>query len=457
MKTKYITRRSTFVAVAILSCVCLTASAQDYRVLHHFTGNANDGAAPDGGLIQSGSTFYGMTYGGGSSGNGVIFEINTDGTGFQLLHSFAGGANDGAGPLGSLIQSGPIFYGMTYGGGSGGNGTVFQLNTNGSGFSVMHQFAVSEGMWSYGDSLIQSGINLYGTCTAGGSAYSWSGNGTVFSISTNDNSCRVLHTFTGAPSDGRSPYASLIQSGATLYGTTSGGGSSGHGTVFQIDTNGTPYRILHNFTGGSNDGSTPYMNKLILSGPTLYGATYAGGSNNHGTVFQLNTNGTFSLLHSFSVSDGQNPDGGLILSGSTLYGMTSYGGIGGTGGDYTGNGVIYQINTNGSGFQLLHRFTGSDGQNPSGSLLLSGSTLYGMTEQGGSHSQGVIFALDLFPKLTVALNDTNLNLSWSTNYPDFTLESTGDLTGGWTSVPGVTGYSATLPVSADSQFFRLRK
>jgi uncharacterized repeat protein (TIGR03803 family) len=92
-----------------------------------------------------------------------------------------------------------------------------------------------------------------------------------------------------------------------------------------------------------------------------------------------------------------------------------------------------------------------------GSPLLVDSTLYGMTFEGGSNNLGVIFALDLLPKLAISLNGTNVNLSWSTNYPDFTLESVGQLIGSWTPVPGVTGYSATLPVNAGTnQFFRLR-
>ncbi|MGA2178271.1 MAG: hypothetical protein ABSH15_01620 [Verrucomicrobiota bacterium] len=62
-----------------------------------------------------------------------------------------------------------------------------------------------------------------------------------------------------------------------------------------------------------------------------------------------------------------------------------------------------------------------------------------------------------FPQVTISLNNTNVNLSWSTNLPNFTLESVARLGDTWTTVPGVTGYSATLPVSADSQFFRLRR
>jgi len=66
-------------------------------------------------------------------------------------------------------------------------------------------------------------------------------------------------------------------------------------------------------------------------------------------------------------------------------------------------------------------------------------------------------ALDLYPILAVSLNDTHLTLSWSTNFPDCALESVPQLGGTWTPVAGITGYSITLPVTADRQFFRLRQ
>jgi uncharacterized repeat protein (TIGR03803 family) len=59
------------------------------------------------------------------------------------------------------------------------------------------------------------------------------------------------------------------------------------------------------------------------------------------------------------------------------------------------NGVVFQIRTDGTGFQVLHRFAGSDGGKPVGSLILFGATLYGMTMNGGNHGNGVVFALDL--------------------------------------------------------------
>jgi uncharacterized repeat protein (TIGR03803 family) len=127
-------------------------------------------------------------------------------------------------------------------------------------------------------------------------------------------------------SDGANPYAGLILSGNTLYGTTSFGGNSGNGIVFAVNTDGTGFTNLYNFTGG-NDGANPYAG-LILSGNTLYGTTDGGGSSDDGTVFAVNTDGTgFTNLYTFiGGNDGAAPAAGLILSGNTLYGTAYYGG-----------------------------------------------------------------------------------------------------------------------------------
>lgn len=133
--------------------------------------------------------------------------------------------------------------------------------------------------------------------------------------------------------DGAIPYAGLVLSGYTLYGTAFGGGSSGYGTVFAVHTDGTSFTNLHSFTGGS-DGANPYAG-LILSSNILYGTAYHGGSSGYGTVFAINTDGTsFTNLHIFTArsgpnltnSDGANPRAGLILSGGTLYGVANWGG-----------------------------------------------------------------------------------------------------------------------------------
>ena len=438
-------------------------TAQIFTPLYSFA-NGNDGANPYGdpyALVLSGNTLYGTATFGGSSGNGTVFAINTNRTGFTNLHSFkatnrtTGINSDGAEPNG-LILSGNTLYGTATFGGSSGNGTVFAVNTNGTGFTNLHSFTATDpttGINSDGANpvvgLILSGNTLYGTATFGGS----SSNGTVFAVNTNDTGFTNLHSFAalsapppdGTNSDGAQPYAGLILSGNTLYGAATYGGSSGNGTVFAVNTNGTGFTNLYSFTAldvtetTNRDGA--YPNGLILSGNTLYGTANSGGRSGSGTVFAVNTNGTgFTNLHSFPATDpttGTNSDGaypivGLILSGNTLYGTAPYGGS-------SGNGTVFAVNTNGTGFTNLHSFTAtnsstginSDGANPQAGLLLSGNTLYGTAYNGGSSGYGTVFSLLLppvsAPELTITSSGANVILTWPTNACGCNLQSTASL------------------------------
>src|SRR5712671_5671321 len=94
-------------ALALLAMGTLPLFAQTFTTLHSFTGS--DGVSSYAGLILSGNTLYGTTYGGGSSGKGTVFAVNTNGTGFTTLHSFIG--SDGANPQAGLILSGNTLYG----------------------------------------------------------------------------------------------------------------------------------------------------------------------------------------------------------------------------------------------------------------------------------------------------------------------------------------------------------
>ena len=84
----------------------------------------------------------------------------------------------------------------------------------------------------------------------------------------------------------------------TLYGTTAYGGSSGLGTVYSIDLDGTE-KVLYSFAGGS-DGDHPSADLIEVNG-TLYGTTVYGGTSNHGTVFSKSTPAApRKVLHSFA-------------------------------------------------------------------------------------------------------------------------------------------------------------
>ena len=104
-----------------------------------------------------------MTLGAGTGASGTIFKINIDGTGYQVLHSFGTVPNDGYSPYGSLTLSGSTLYGMTEAGGANGKGTIFQINADGTGYQVLYSFGsvASDGCYPYG-SLTLSGTTLYG-------------------------------------------------------------------------------------------------------------------------------------------------------------------------------------------------------------------------------------------------------------------------------------------------------
>ena len=100
------------------------------------------------------------------------------------------------------------------------------------------------------------------------------------------------------------------------------------------------------------------------------------------------------------------------------------------------NGSVFAVNTNGSGFTSLYSFTAysglgsqnNDGASPEAELILSGSTLYGTTDEGGDGYHGTTFSLGLpQPQLTINSSGTNIILTWPTNATDFILESTTNL------------------------------
>ncbi len=384
-----------------------------FTKLHAFAGS--DGADPGAGLILSGNTLYGVTYWGGVTnifngkmGIGTVFAVNTNGNGFTNLYSFrAGNTNssgvlytnsDGANPYADLVLSGNTLYGTASDGGSSGNGTVFAINTDGTGFTVLHTFTAlnnstnSDGADPHAG-LILSGNTLYGTALGGGR----SGNGTVFAINTDGTDFTNLYSFSarsgsyGTNSDGALPEAGLILSGNTLYGTASDGGSSGSGTVFAINTNGTDFTSLYSFTGGS-DGANPSAD-LILSGDILYGTASEGGTNGYGTVFSL-TLGSVSVPLVVETTSLPNGTNGTSYSqtltasgGQTPYSWTSISGALPPGLSLATNGVISGTPTSNGTFDFIVQVTDANSSTATQALTLVTSPSPNLLVNGGFESE----------------------------------------------------------------------
>jgi uncharacterized repeat protein (TIGR03803 family) len=257
-------------------------------------GTNRDGASPLGGLILTGDTLYGTAYLGGTNGNGTVFRVNTDGSGFLTLHHFSAGANNASGvftngdgvlPYGGVTLSGSTLYGTTQEGGRFGYGTVFAIQTNGTGFTNLYQFTDGTDGGQPQDSLILSGGTLYGTAI-----------GAVFKVNTNGTGFASLY-------NGDDFSAGLILSGdgGTLYGTARVGGAADGGAIFAVGTNLTGFTNLYSFTatagtagfnfnGTNSDGDFPFGG-LLLAGNLLYGTASGGGLNGDGTVYSYSLPG----------------------------------------------------------------------------------------------------------------------------------------------------------------------
>jgi uncharacterized repeat protein (TIGR03803 family) len=449
------------------------SAAQTLAALRSFTGGA-DGATPSYALAQAGDVLFGTCGYGGGNGNGTLFSINTNGSGFKPLHEFSGvdnnGANtDGANPFYGVILANGSLYGAAVNGGSEGLGTVYTIGTNGTGFKVLYSFTGHEDQGNPNEKLILLGNTLYGATFLNGSY------GTIFAVNTDGTGYRTLHTFSGG-ADGSDPKLGFLLSSNVIYGSTGGVNSpSSSGTIFSINTDGTGFKTLYSFKGGA-DGSNP--SAVILSGTTLYGTAYGGGANFAGTIFSLGSNGAgFKVLHTFSAqsggsltnSDGADPVPALLLSGGVLYGTASAGGP-------FGNGTVYSLSTNGASFTTLHAFTAlngrlanGDGASPFAGLTLSGNTLYGAAQYGGSSGDGTLFALALPlppapPALSVSLSGSMLVLTWPTNATGFALQFATNLappvfwSGVGPSPVVVNGLNTvTNSSSGGAQFYRLRQ
>ena len=377
-------------------------SASTETVLYHFTGGI-DGGTPYAGLVfdQAGN-LYGTTKSGGMYGHGTVYELTpSEGSWTEtVLYSFTGG-QDGDSPYGGVIfDPAGNLWGTTYQGGDPGCGcgTVFELSLSESGwtFNLLHAFTgVSDGAYPTAG-LVYGAGNLFGTTQYGGlykGLCEFFGCGTIFSL--------VGGSYQGAwsnflPKTGFQPRAGLFfdPKRNCLFGTTVWGSYAGLGTVF-ADCHPGYIRRLHAFSYGKG-GSNPEAGVILDASGNVYGTT-SSGYRNAGAVFEI-VDAQYGgrrtkVLHQFSGADGSQPAGDLVLDAAgNIYGTTAFGG---------GNsqGVVFKL-TPPAGKQhkwtetVLYSFSGSDGAKPVSSLIFDNAgNLYGTTSAGGAYGAGVVFQI----------------------------------------------------------------
>jgi uncharacterized repeat protein (TIGR03803 family) len=390
------------VAVEGLASAGIATAQSGFQVLHSFNGSM-DGQNPDSALIQAiDGNFYGTTSSAGAFNSGTVFSMTPSGI-VTVLHSFAGGPTDGANPGAALLQaSDGNFYGTTSNGGAFNSGTVFKMTLAGT-VTVLHSFAggATDGANPHAALIQANDGNLYGTTYFGGASSS----GTLFMM-TPAGAVTILHAFAGGTTDGASPSAALLQAAdGNFYGTTTLGGATfvgppGLGTVFKMTPGGTVTVLVSLASLGGLAASSFFPSSLIeATDGNFYGTTTYGGFCGHnigcGTVFTITPAGTLTVLHTFAGgTGGAHPSDALIqTTDGNFYGTAFDGDLYGT------FGTVFMMTPTGT-VTVLHAFAGGTtvGAGPKAALVQStDGNLYGTTAEGGVSNSGTVFRLARVP------------------------------------------------------------
>jgi uncharacterized repeat protein (TIGR03803 family) len=376
-------RVRTILAFTLLIFGTGIVSAQTYTVLYNLGSHSGDPWNPvNSGIIAQGrdGNLY-TTAPQGDGDSGAVFSVTPAGV-LTVVHPITG--SDGIGPTGGLtLATDGNFYGTTSGSGFV-PGTVFKVTSTGT-LSTLYTFMNNGDGEDPGAPPIQ-GVDgkFYGTAMTGSGIY-----GTAYKLTTGG-IFTVLHTFDFTT--GAFPEAPLLQStNGDFYGTTEAGATNNLGNVFKLTSSGT-FTSLFIFDG--THGQNPFAPLIQGSDGNFYGTTKNGGASNLGTVFKITPIGSITVLHSFAgTTDGAGPVGGLVLaSDGNFYGTTSM--ATGT----SGCGTIFRVNSSGS---FTNQFTfpsdGSMGCNPLVTLNQhTNGMLYGDTLAGGvgNNNHGVFFSFN---------------------------------------------------------------
>lgn len=338
-----------------------------------------NGFYPTGSLALYNGKLYGMTRGGGTNSQGVIFEYDpTIPNGYTKVADFDG--INGASPDGVLTLKDDLFYGVTSEGGANGNGVIFEFNPSTYSCLGKFSFGVDPADGFQPISLTLKDGKFYGITAIGGD-----GGGTLFEWDpavTNGYTKKVNFNY----SNGSGGNSSLTLKDGVFYGTTSSGANFGSGSIFEWDPATTFYTKKINLnpaTGNSVSGPL-----TLLASGHLFGTTTFGGTNNHGAIFDFDpSTNNYTIKSNFSDAKGFNPQG-FVLSNDKLFGLTQ-------GGGNNIGGVLYEWDINTETYSTKIDLNYSGGAKPFGSLLLgTNGNIYGMTSEGGSYDGGVIFEVN---------------------------------------------------------------
>jgi len=284
-------------------------------------------------------------------------------------------------------------YGTTSVASSVTGGLIYRAEVDGTAIVTLHQLTINEGYSPVGGLILGSDGRLYGTTSIGALTEANTA-GTVYRIQPDGTGFTILHRFqtysaanqagSAINADGANPETELVEGNdGFLYGITRAGGANGTGVIFKISKEGTGFTVLHTFGPITSEvNAVPVLNadgigstSPLLAGADdyFYGTAANGGPSGNGTVFRVRFDGTgFEVLHAFTAiveSDSStlptNEDGATPIAGLTDGQDGRLYGATNLGGEF-GNGTLYAIDPVSGVFSVLQDFDGFKGARPTG-------------------------------------------------------------------------------------------
>jgi len=421
---------TTFTAGSNYACLFkINTNGTNYTKLWDF--NIADGYSPEGDLRYNNNSVFGECYSGAANDLGCLFEFNTSDSAYIKLKEFDSFSEWS---WSFALTGNAIYYGSSASAGCSA-GTIVKVPVDSGDIAVVYNFNTCPLTERHPDNIIYHDNKIY--ChTAGGDR----GLGTIFSMNTDGSGyTRIFEPETGQNIDN---YSIITVDGDWLY--CSGSSRNGKGCIFKIRSDGSGFTTIY-ILDGINDRS---LNQVFYSNGTFYCSTLEGGQNNKGKLFKVNPDGsgytiladfdnkvsqiifegnTFYLFFQYGLYYDQayiskiNSDGtsyskvydfqdeilgnNLIFNKGYLFGTSYFYGT-------NSCGYIFRLKADGTEYTVLHNFEGSDGLNPSYKIVCQNDYIYGMTDRGGKDvNNGTIYRIKTDGSLFKTLFDFDQRIS----------------------------------------------